>query len=214
MKKKDERRQAERKPSRARRALLIAALLLALGVVGYAALVGHVVYMETHVQEPSDYDSLIVLGAQVLPDATPSVQLAWRLDTALAMYRQQPCPVVVCGAMAGLEPIPEAYAMRDYLLANGVEERQILTDAESRNTRENMENAKELLLAVGCEKPLIVTSDYHLPRALAIARDAGLTPQGKGSPCRPEVQFWLKNHMREALAWGKYWLNKYLGLNL
>ena len=66
----------------------------------------------------------------------------------------------------------------------------------------------------GCQKPLIVTSDYHLPRALAIARDAGLEAQGAGSPCRPEWNYWLKNHMREALAWVKYWGVKYLGLKL
>ena len=95
-----------------------------------------------------------------------------------------------------------------------MEDGHILTDPVSRNTRENMANAKALLQAIGCERPLIVTSDYHLPRALAIARDSGMTPQGEGSPCRPELEYWLKNHMREALAWVKYWGIKYLGLNL
>ena len=31
-------------------------------------------------------------------------------------------------------------------------------------------------------------------------------------PCLPE--YWLKNHSRESLAWCKYWLKKYLHLNL
>ena len=42
----------------------------------------------------------------------------------------------------------------------------------------------------------------------------GLTARGLGSECKPEFEFWAKNHMREALAWVKYWLVKYVGLRL
>ena len=60
-------------------------------------------------------------------------------------------------------------------------------------------------------KATIVTSDYHLPRALRIARDAGLTADGLVSATLPE--YWLKNHAREVLAWGKYFLSKLVPLN-
>ena len=49
---------------------------------------------------------------------------------------------------------------------------------------------------------------------MAIARDNGLDPLGAGSLCKPGLKFWLKNHMREALAWVKYWGIKYLKLPL
>ena len=55
----------------------------------------------------------------------------------------------------------------------------------------------------------IVTSDYHLPRAMQLARDRGLAAEGLGSPCKPE--YWMKNHFREVLAWGKYCMYR-LGL--
>ena len=58
----------------------------------------------------------------------------------------------------------------------------------------------------------VVTSDYHVPRALALAEDYGLSATGIGSPCLSE--YWIKNHSRETLAWVKYWLKKYLHLNL
>ena len=67
---------------------------------------------------------------------------------------------------------------------------------------------------LGLSKPLIITSDYHLPRAMAIAEMKGLAPQGKASPTRQELTFWLKNHGREALAWVKFWLIRYVGLAL
>ena len=62
------------------------------------------------------------------------------------------------------------------------------------------------------ERVLIVTSDYHLPRALALAKDQGLTASGIGSTTLPE--YWIKNHFREALSWIKYWGQKYLRLPL
>ena len=62
------------------------------------------------------------------------------------------------------------------------------------------------------EKVVIVTSDYQLPRSMALAEDMGLEASGVGSPCLQE--YWLKNHGRETLSWIKYWLKKYLHLNL
>ena len=67
-------------------------------------------------------------------------------------------------------------------------------------------------VGVGVKKVLVVTSDYHVPRSLALAKDLGYDACGMGSPCKPE--YWIKNHAREALAWVKYWGRKYLRLPL
>ena len=82
------------------------------------------------------------------------------------------------------------------------------------NTEQNLENAKKLLLDYPAEirKVVIVTSDYHVPRSVALAEDLDLDATGIGSPCLSE--YWIKNHSRETLAWVKYWLKKYLHLNL
>ena len=185
-----------------------------LSILGYAGLIGYVSYREAHVPAPTDYDAIIVLGAQVKQDGEASVQLRWRLDKALEMYRLSPCVVVVCGAQGGVEPRPEAEVMRALLIADGIPADQVYMDTQSMDTRQNMNNAKQILDQLGLTKPLVVTSDYHLPRAMEIAQDAGFTPQGAGSLCRPELEFWFQNHGREALAWVKYWLVKYVGLNL
>ena len=204
----------ESKPGVWRRIKRMGLILLGIGILCFGSLVGYVYYAETHVPAPSDFDSIIVLGAQVLPDGTPSIQLGWRLDKALEMYRIRPCPIVVCGGQGADEPRPEGEVMLDRLLADGVPEGHVYAEITSENTKENIRNAWEILRAQGCERPLIVTSDYHLPRALAIARDVGLTPQGAGSLCKDNVRFWVKNHFREALAWVKYWGVKHLGLPL
>ncbi len=191
--------------------------LLVIGILLFAALLLNVVIREkqvyTKVEQVKDYDAIIVLGAQVKPDGNPSVQLTWRLEAAAEAWKRKAVPVVVCGAQGSDEPMPEAVAMKEFLMRSGVEESSILTDPDSFNTRENIANAAKLLSdRSGIEKVLIVSSDYHVPRAVALAQDLKIRAEGLGAPCLPE--YWIKNHAREALAWVKYWLQKYLHINL
>lgn len=190
---------------------VVALLTLALaGVLAFGGVLAMLCWKETHVPMVEDYDAIIVLGAQVLPDGTPSIQLSWRLDKAAELWKERPVPVVCCGAQGDNEPVPEALAMRDYLVAQGMDAAQVLTDPDSFNTRQNLKNAAELLADYAVDTVLIVTSDYHLPRAMALAEDEGLRATGAGSPTKKGLQFWLKNHLRETLAWMKYWAEKYI----
>ena len=192
------------------------ALILA-GIAAYGGIVGMICIEEAKVPMTlapyPNYDAIIVLGAQVKADRTLSVQLTWRMDAAIEAYEKKNVPVVVCGAQGPDEPCPEAEAMREYLIGKGIPEEMILADPDSFNTNENLENAKRLLDGFpGVKRVLIVTSDYHVPRSLAIAQDLGFEAEGLGAKCLPER--WLKNHAREALAWCKYWAKKYLHLPL
>ena len=197
-----------------RRMLTVLLILMLLGVTFYLGVVAMVCYRETHLPPLADYDALIVLGAQVKPDGTLSLQLQWRLDAAVDAWRAHPCWVVVCGARGSNEPVEEAYAMRDYLVSEGVPESWILTDAQSYNTRQNIRNAIALLEDKDVQRVAVVTSDYHVPRAMAIAEDEGLEACGIPAPTKLGLRFWLKNHGREGLAWIKYWAQKYLRLPL
>ena len=183
-------------------------ILLALGVLSYIGLFAYVCIAEKSVPQPEQTDLIIVLGAQVKPDGTPSVQLAYRLETALSAYLAHPQTVVCCGGKAGQEPEAEGTVMRAWLIARGVPEGDVLAETASGSTKENFRNALAMLPEPPV-KVLVVTSDYHLPRAMAIARDLGLSVSGAGAPTLPE--YWLKNRAREALSWGKYLVEKVLG---
>ena len=195
---------------------ILTALVLA-GILAYGGIVAMICVEEGKVPKTlaanANYDAIIVLGAQVKPDRTLSVQLTWRMDAAVEAYEKKNVPIVVCGAQGPDEPCTEAEAMRDYLLKKGIPEDDILTDPRSFNTNENLENAQELLKGYqDIKRVLIVTSDYHVPRSMAIAQDLGFEAEGYGAKCLPER--WIKNHAREALAWCKYWAKKYLRLPL
>lgn len=153
-------------------------------------------------------EAIIVLGCQVYADGSPSPQLELRLQSALESYQEKPRLIIVCGAQGNNEPAPEGQVMREWLVARGADPNLVIAECESVNTLQNLKNAKKLL-PEGTKYVTIITSDYHLPRAMAIAGDLGLSADGIGSPCLPE--YWLKNHSRELLAWGKYFLTKITG---
>ena len=186
--------------------LLMIAVLCILLV--YLGLFAWVCYAESHIEAAPATDVMIVLGAQVKPDGTPSVQLENRLETALAAYMQQPQKIICCGGQAGQEPEPEGQIMADWLIARGVPASDVLPEITSGDTKENIRNAIRLL-GYTPERVLIVTSDYHVARALWIAQDKGLTAYGAGSPTYWKWRF--KNHTKEALSWIKYLYMKVTG---
>lgn len=179
-------------------------LLLVLGcagLLGACALMGFVYYMETHLPEMKESDVIIVLGAQVKEDGTPSVALERRLTAALESYEQNRQTIIVCGARGTNEPRAEGDVMREWLLARGVQESDVVAETGSFNTRENLRNAKAIMDERGLSQALVVTSDYHVARALMLCRQEGVAATGKGSPSKPE--YFIKNHFREGLSWIK-----------
>ena len=192
----------------------LALILVLLGILFYLGVVGMVIYRQNNLPPVGAYDAIIVLGAQVKPSGEPSLQLQWRLDAAVKAWKERESLIVVCGARGTNEPATEASVMRAELIRQGVPVEYILMDEESFNTRQNIANAVKLLEGRDVNHVLVVTSDYHLARAMAIAEDAGLNASGVGAPTLQGLRPWVKNQGREGLAWIKYWMQKYLHLPL
>lgn len=148
------------------------------------------------------YDVIIVLGAQVKPEGIPSEALRRRMALALKRYEERPVPVICCGAQGRGEPAPEGDFMCGWMIENGLAPEHAISENQSFDTLQNIENAKAIMEARGFTRALVVTSDYHVRRALAICRRYGVSAEGAGSASLPK--YWLKNHLRELLAWGKY----------
>ena len=98
--------------------------------------------------------------------------------------------------------------MRDWLIERGVPEVDVVAETDSFNTRENLTYAKAIMESRGLKNALVVTSDYHVARALELCRQVGISAVGKGSPSKPE--YFIKNHFREGLSWVKLWLESML----
>jgi len=110
----------------------------------------------------------IVPGAFVFPDGTPSDMLADRLAAALALHRAG----LVRQVLASGGPA-EVVGMRDWLDRHAVS--PVLEDPEGLRTWATMQRAARRLGAVAT---VVCTQRFHLPRALFLARAAGLPAVG------------------------------------
>lgn len=123
---------------------------------------------------PAGLDYLIVLGARVEPDGSPSKALKRRIDAAAKYLADNPQTVAVAtGGMGTDEVIPEAECIKSELLRLGIEENRILVENQSATTAENMEFAMRLMENGKAAKVGVVSNNYHIFRALKLARRAG-----------------------------------------
>jgi uncharacterized SAM-binding protein YcdF (DUF218 family) len=133
------------------------------------------------------YDAIVVLGGGIgpaVPPLRPDPELfdsSDRVWHAARLFHRGLAPrIVVSGGSylveTGQAPQTqtEAMAMRQFLVALGVPDSAIVMEGKSINTIENMEETRAL---VGTGRVALVTSGYHMPRALRLARRAGLNAE-------------------------------------
>ena len=129
------------------------------------------------------YDAILVLGGGLSPAMPPHradpdlTDAADRMWYAAQLYRRGVAPrVIVSGGnlqmlRGGAAANTEAEGMRRFLIDLGVPAEAIVTEGASINTIENMAFVRPL---VNGGSAALVTSGYHMPRALKLARQAGL----------------------------------------
>lgn len=150
-------------------------------------------------------DALIVLGCGI-HGSELSKNLKDRLDTALEYYsNNSDAIIIVSGGQGPQENMPEAEAMYNYLIKNGVKA-EIIKEESSSSTNENFKFSKEILDAkLGDNyKTAYITNDFHIYRAGKLARLNGLDAKGYAAPT--EFFSIIPNYLRESLAVIQLWL--------
>ena len=106
-----------------------------------------------------------------------SLLLRYRLDKAYEYACEHPDVVVITtGGQGRDETVPEGQAMRDYLLAKGLDPDRVLQETKSTSTEENFLFARQILLDHGMPEDaavVYVTNAFHCYRAGQYARRAG-----------------------------------------
>lgn len=120
-----------------------------------------------------DLDYIVVLGAQVY-ESGPSAVLSYRLQAALEYLEQDPRTLcIVSGGQGYNEPDSEASVMKAWLVDHGIAADRIIEEGTSRSTVQNIRNSMELA-PLKDARVGIVTNNFHLNRAVAIAKKQGL----------------------------------------
>ena len=122
----------------------------------------------------NDFDCIIILGAGVKSNGTPTDMLRDRLLTGHEAYKQLDSPILVSGDSENLD-YTETTTMKQFLIDKDISEDNIISDGYGLSTYESIWRAKNVY---GYNKILIISQKYHLHRAIYIAQKLGITAYG------------------------------------
>ncbi|MCI8508200.1 MAG: YdcF family protein [Lachnospiraceae bacterium] len=143
-------------------------------------------------------DYLVVLGAKV-NGTSPSKILKYRIEKAAWYLEHHPnTKAVVSGGKGMDEGISEAEAMKNELVKFGIEEERIYMEDASTSTKENLEFSKDYM-DITNHNIIIVTTDFHLLRAVKIAEKTGYK-KVEGLAAKSVWYLIPTNYVREFLA--------------
>ncbi len=118
---------------------------------------------------PAEY--AVVLG-KALENGKPTRELIRRLETAKKyLETNSDSTLILAGGNSDLSGVTEAETMRNILLDWGVPDNKIILEDKSDSTKRNMYN---VLLLIGSGKDIVlISSDYHMNRAVMMAEKFG-----------------------------------------
>ena len=115
--------------------------------------------------QESDGKTLIILGFPATEQGLPTPLLKKRLDLALDIYEREKIGHIIVTGGAVRNKYTEAEVMKEYLIANGVENSRIITETNSSSTFENALRSRRIMKKLRLSNPIIVTSPEHRERA-------------------------------------------------
>ncbi|MEW8977908.1 MAG: ElyC/SanA/YdcF family protein [Symbiobacterium sp.] len=152
-------------------ALVGAALVLAVNAVVYWQ--GRRLIVSAADAQPAQV--ALVLGAGVTSDGRPTPMLRDRLEAALELYQTGKVRKLLLSGDHSRADYDEVNAMRRYLEERGVPPEDLFLDHAGFDTYDSMYRAGAIFQV---RDVIVVTQEFHLPRALWIATRLGLDAQG------------------------------------
>jgi len=145
------------------------------------------------VDEVEVTEAALVFGAEVRDNGTPSAALRDRVLAGVDLYKAGKVKTLV---MSGEDPEP--IAMQTLAVQEGIPQEVIILDEGGLRTYDTCYRA---INVYGYEEAIVVTQDFHLPRALYLCHFMGIDVQGvparEGHYWRGSTLFW---NVRESLA--------------
>ena len=156
------------------------------------------------ISEKENFDCILILGAGIWGN-NPSPMLEDRLIQGISLYKERIAPKIIMSGDHGKEEYNEVQVMKDYAIKEGVPSEDIFMDHAGFSSYDSIYRAKEIF---GAKKILIITQQYHLYRALHIAKKLELEAYGVASNLR-EYPNQLFREIREIFARNKDFVKCY-----
>lgn len=181
-------------------------ILITVFVFAVICNIAMVVYSDKYVvsiesaDEITDIDCIIILGAAVREDGSLSMVLEERVNTGAELYKNGVSERILVSGDHSSADYNEVGAMKEYMVGTGIPEDVIFTDHAGFDTYDTMYRARDIFKA---KKVIIVTQEFHISRAVFIARSLGLDAYGVISD-EGHRYFNLITEVRECVARTKY----------
>jgi uncharacterized SAM-binding protein YcdF (DUF218 family) len=153
-------------------------------------------------------EAIVLLGCRVRLDPRGRLRggtLARRIHAAARVYAERGGERTIVIASGGRRwaGFIEADVMARELASRGVPESAILRERCSLTTRDNARFAARVLERRGIVRAAVVTSESHLPRAVALFCRAGVEVDGVAAPDpqRPRLARFLRLARERVLRW-------------
>ena len=131
-------------------------------------------------QQGVTYDAVVLLGGVVSPQGSLKDEPSWNdnierlLEVRQLLITGKAKVAIVSGGQLGGELRTEAEYLAEELVLLGVPREQVLIEPNANNTRENATLSKVMLDRLGARQVLLVTSAFHVPRAVGCFRAVGV----------------------------------------
>jgi len=145
----------------------------------------------------------LVLGARVYEDGRMSDMFQDRVDVAIGLYNSGKVEKILVSGDHGQENYDEVNAAKNYILQQGIPGEDVFLDHAGFDTYDSMYRARDIF-QVG--SMIVVTQEYHLPRALYIAEKLGVDVVGVRADLHTYGGESYRN-FREEFAVVKAWLD-------
>lgn len=143
-----------------------------------------------------DADCIIILGAMVYDQNTLSDILEDRVITGIDLFNKGAADRILMSGDNSSVEYNEGYAMAKYAIKAGIDPDCIFQDCAGFSTYESMYRARDVFQA---KRVIIVTQEFHMSRAIYLARSLGLEAYGVTSDLRTYSSE-KYNNLREAAA--------------
>ncbi len=152
-----------------------------------------------------DKEYVIILGSMIKKDGSLTPLLKSRVDRAIEFAKMQKentdkdIIFVPSGGKGNDEIMAEAEAMRKYLISEGISDKNIIIENQSKSTIENMKLSNSIIVNDKKDaKVSFSTADYHVFRSGVIANECGIDCEGMGS--KTKWYFYTNALIREFIA--------------
>lgn len=120
------------------------------------------------------YDSIIMLGGGAINvediegNGQVSGYVANRMLTVYRLHKKLDLPIILSGGKVFEDTGREADIEKRIFVNMGIADHDLLVENQSRNTIENVKYTKVIMQEKGLQNPIVVTSGFHIPRAMLI----------------------------------------------